>query len=109
MVRAGRLFNGAAFHDLANHSFATQGSLSYGWYDEKTFRPLLEVEIGATIDSGMFNGNQGNSLEESFWTIAIRAHPFTFETWNDQLSGQDFGPTYGGKLMMDLSFLLPAS
>lgn len=109
MVRAGRLFNGAAFHDLANHSFAAQGSLSYGWYDEKTFRPLLEVEIGATIDSGMFNGNQGNSLEESFWTIAIRAHPFTFETWNDQLSGQDFGPTYGGKLMMDLSFLLPDS
>ena len=107
MGRAGRLFNGAAFHDLANHSFAAQGSLSYGWYDEKTFRPLFEVEIGATIDSGMFNGNQGNALEESFWTIAIRAHPFTFETWNDQLSGQDFGPTYGGKLMMDLSFLLP--
>jgi len=36
-------------------------------------------------------------------------HPFTFETWNDQLNSKDFGPTYGGKIMMDLSFLLPDS
>ncbi|GJL68775.1 MAG: hypothetical protein NPIRA06_14100 [Nitrospirales bacterium] len=109
MVRAGRIFTGAAFHDLANYSFAAQGSLSYGWYDEKTFRPLLEVEIGATIDSGMFKGDRGDSLEERFWTVAVRAHPFTFETWNDQLNSKDFGPTYGAKVMMDLSFLLPES
>jgi hypothetical protein len=71
MVSAGRLSTGAAFHDLANHSFPAQGSLGYGWYDEKMFRPLFEVEIGTTIDSGMFNGNQGNSLEERFWIVAI--------------------------------------
>lgn len=109
MVRAGRISTGAAFHDLANHSVAAQSSLSYGWYDEKTFRPLLEVEIGVTIDSGMFKGDRGDSLEERFWTVAIRAHPFTFETWNDQLNSKDFGPTYGAKVMMDLSFLLPES
>jgi hypothetical protein len=107
MVRAGRVATGAAFRDLANASYSAQGSISYGWYDEQTFRPLMEVEVGATIDSGIFNGNQGNSLEERFWTVAIRAHPFTFETWNDQLNSKDFGPTYGAKIMMDLSFLLP--
>ena len=109
MVRAGRIATGAAFHDLANHSFAAQTSLSYGWYDEHTLQPLLELEAGVTIDSGMFNGDRGNSLEERFWTIAIHAHPFTFETWNDQLNSQDYGPTYGAKIMMDLSFLLPDS
>lgn len=107
MVRAGRVATGAAFRDLANASYSAQGSISYGWYDEQTFRPLMEVEVGATIDSGIFNGNNGNSLEERFWTVAIRAHPFTFETWNDQLNSKDFGPTYGAKIMMDLSFLLP--
>jgi len=109
MVRAGRIATGAAFHDLANHSFAAQGSISYGWYDEHTLQPLMELEAGVTIDSGMFNGERGDSLEERFWTVAIRAHPFTFETWNDQLNSQDFGPTYGAKVMMDVSFLLPDS
>jgi len=109
MVRASRIATGAAFHDLANSSYSAQGSISYGLYDDRTLQPLLEIEFGATIDSGMFNGDQGDSLEERFWTIAIRAHPFTFETWNDQLNSQDFGPTYGGKVMMDLYFLLPDS
>lgn len=109
MVRAGRIATGAAFRDLANHSFSAQGSISYGWYDEHTFQPWMEVEVGATIDSGVFNGKQGDSLEERFWTVAVRVHPFTFETWNDQLNSKDFGPTYGAKIMMDLSFLLPAS
>ncbi len=66
MVRAGRIFTGAAFHDLAHHSFAAQGSLSYGWYDENTFSPWFEVEIGATIDSGMFNGDQGDPWKNAF-------------------------------------------
>lgn len=109
MVRASRIATGAAFHDLANATYAAQGSVSYGWYDEKTLRPWFEVEIGATIDSGLFNGELGDSLEERFWTAALRAYPFTIETWNDQLNGKDYGPTYGGRLTMDLYFLLPKS
>ncbi|MCA9422365.1 MAG: hypothetical protein KC592_15185 [Nitrospira sp.] len=109
MVRAGRVATGAAFHDLANVSYSAQGSISYGWYDAQTLQPLVEIEVGATMDSGIFNGEGGDSLEERFWTIAIRIHPFTVETWNDQLNSKDFGPTYGGKVMMDLSFLLPDS
>ena len=109
MVRASRIFTGAAFHDLANAAYSAQGSISYGWYDEKTLHPWFEVEIGATIDSGMFNGVGGDSLEERFWTAALRAYPFTIETWNDQLNSKDYGPTYGGRLMMDLYFLLPDS
>jgi hypothetical protein len=86
MVRASRVATGAAFHDLANATYSAQGSISYGWYDEKTLHPWLEVEIGVTIDSGLFNGEMGDSLEERFWTAALRAYPFTFETWNDQLN-----------------------
>ncbi len=109
MVRAARIATGAAFHDLANAAYTAQGSISYGWYDEHTHRPWFEVELGATIDSGIFNGPMGDSLEERFWTAALRAYPFTFETWNDQLNSKDFGPTYGGRITMDLYFLLPDS
>lgn len=109
MVRAGRVATGAAFHDLANASYTAQGSISYGWYDTQSLRPWMEIEVGATIDSGIFNGAQGDSLEERFWTVAFRVHPFTFESWNDQLNSKDFGPTYGGRLMIDLYFLLPDS
>jgi len=109
MVRAGRIATGAAFHDLANTAYTAQGSISYGWYDFHSFRPWMEVEVGATIGSGIFNGDQGDSLEEQFWTLAVRIHPFTFESWNDQLGNKDFGPTYGGRLMIDLYFLLPES
>ena len=109
MVRASRVATGAAFHDLANATYSAQGSISYGWYDEKTLHPWFEVEIGATIDSGLFNGEMGDSLEERFWTAALRAYPFTIETWNDQLNGKDYGPTYGARLTMDLYFLLPKS
>lgn len=109
MVRASRIATGAAFHDLANSAYTAQGSISYGWYDEKTLRPLFELEVGATLDSGLFNDDQGYALEDRFWTVALRAHPFTIETWNDQLNSKDFGPTYGARLMMDVSFLLPES
>jgi hypothetical protein len=109
MVRAARIETGAAFHDLANTAYTAQGSISYGWYDKQTLHPWFEVELGATIDSGIFNGVLGDSLEERFWTAAIRAYPFTFETWNDQLNSKDYGPTYGARLTMDLYFLLPDS
>ncbi len=109
MVRGSLIGTGAAFHDLATGTFSAQGSISYGWYDERSFRPWMEVEVGATFDSGIFNGRSGNSLKERFWTIALRLHPITLETWNDQLNSKDFGPTYGAKLMMDLYCLLPDS
>ncbi len=109
MLRASRIATGAAFRDLANTAYTAQGSISYGWYDKHTLHPWFEVELGATLDSGIFNGELGDSLEERFWTAAIRAYPFTFETWNDQLNSKDFGPTYGARLTMDLYFLLPDS
>ncbi len=109
LLRASRIETGAAFHDLANVAYTAQGSISYGWYDTHTLRPWFEVELGATIDSGIFNGELGDSLEERFWTAALRAYPFTIETWNDQLNSKDFGPTYGARLTMDLYFLLPDS
>ncbi len=109
MVRAGRIFTGAAFHDLANTVYTAQGSISYGWYTPGTLRPWMEIEAGATFGSGIFNDDQGVSLGEQFWTLAFRVHPFTFESWNDQLGNKDFGPTYGGRLMIDLYFLLPNS
>ncbi len=109
MARASRIETGAAFHDLANVAYTAQGSISYGWYDKHTLRPWFEVEIGATIDSGIFNGELGDSLEERFWTAALRAYPFTIESWNDQLNSKDFGPTYGARLTMDLYFFLPDS
>ena len=109
MVRAGRIATGAAFHDLANTAYTAQGSISYGWYAPRTLRPWMEIEVGATIGSGMFNDDQGVALEEQFWTVAFRIHPFTFESWNDQLGNKDFGPTYGGRLMIDLYFLISDS
>jgi len=109
MVRVGRIATGAAFHDLANTAYTGQGSISYGWYNRHSHRPWMEIEVGATIGSGIFNDEQGNSIEEQFWTVAFRIHPFTFESWNDQLGNKDFGPTYGARLMIDLYFLLPES
>lgn len=109
MIRGGQIATGAAFHDLANQSFSAQGSLSYGWYDTRSLQALLEVELGATFDSGIFNGNTGGSLNERFWTLAVRGHPLSFETWNDQLNSKDFGPTFGARIMIDLLFLLPDS
>jgi len=109
MVRAGRIATGAAFHDLANTVYTAQASISYGWYTPGRLRPWMEIEAGATFGSGIFNDDQGVSLGEQFWTVAFRIHPFTFESWNDQLGNKDFGPTYGGRLMMDLYFLLPDS
>ena len=109
MVRGSLIGTGAAFHDLATGTFSAQGSISYGWYHEPSFRPWMEIEVGATFDSGIFNSRSGNSLQERFWTIALRIHPISLETWNDQLNSKDFGPTYGAKIMMDLYFLLPDS
>ncbi len=85
-----------------------RGSISYGWMRPDGY-PCFEIEVGATIDSGIFLDVFGDSLEERFYSLTIRAHPFTLETWNDQINKKDFGPTYGGRLMVELYTLLPES
>lgn len=106
MGRYGRIGSGAAFPDVASRSWLAQGSVALGWLTRHKV-PLLEFELGVTIDSGLFVDGRGDSLEERFWTFAIRAHPFRFETWNDQLNRKDFGPTYGASLMVELYQFLP--
>ncbi|GJL65780.1 MAG: hypothetical protein NPIRA05_07510 [Nitrospirales bacterium] len=108
MYRYSRIWEGAAFRALAPESHIAQGSVSYGWMRDDHF-PLFEVEVGVTLDSGIFLDVFGDSLEERFYSLAIRAHPFTLETWNDQLNRKDFGPTYGARLMIELYTFLPES
>jgi len=108
MYRYSRIWEGAAFRALAPETHIAQGSVSYGWMRDDHF-PLFEVEVGVTLDSGIFLDVFGDSLEERFYTLAIRAHPFTLETWNDQLNRKDFGPTYGARLMIELYTFLPDS
>ncbi|WP_447969647.1 hypothetical protein [Nitrospira sp. M1] len=108
MYRYSRVWEGAALRALAPESHIAQGSVSYGWMREDHF-PLFEVEVGVTLDSGIFLDVLGDSLEERFYSVAIRAHPFTLETWNDQLNSKDFGPTYGARLMIELYTFLPES
>ena len=108
MYRYSRVWEGAALHALAPESHVAQGSVSYGWLRDDHF-PLFEIELGATIDSGIFVDFRGDSLEERFYTLAIRAHPISIETWNDQINAKDFGPTYGVRLMFELYTFLPDS
>ena len=108
MYRYSRIWEGAALRALAPESHLAQGSISYGWIREDGY-PSFEVELGLTIDSGIFLDVFGDSLEERFYTLAIRAHPFTIETWNDQLNDKDFGPTYGARFMLELYTFLPDS
>ncbi|MCA9473373.1 MAG: hypothetical protein MRJ96_06710 [Nitrospirales bacterium] len=108
IYRYSRIWEGAAFRALASESHIAQGSLSYGWFRPDGF-PKFEVEFGVTIDSGIFLDVFGDSLEERFYSVAIRFHPITIETWNDQLNNKDFGPTYGARLMLELYTFLPKS
>ncbi len=108
MYRYSRIWEGAAFRALAPESHIAQGSMSYGWFRDDGF-PSFEIEVGVTIDSGIFLDVFGDSLEERFYSLAIRFHPFTIETWNDQLNSKDFGPTYGARIMIELYTFLPDS
>lgn len=107
IARYGRLYSGATFQEVAPQSYILQGSVSYGWHTGAQ-HPLLELELGATLDSGLFVDLKGDALEERFWTLALRAYPFTIETWNDQLNRKDFGPTYGVRLMMEVYWVFPS-
>lgn len=108
MYRYSGIWSGAAFRNLAKETHVVQGSITYGWLNAD-YSPIVEVEIGVTLNSGLFEDFKGDSLEERFWTLAIRVHPVTIETWNDQLNRKDFGPTYGLRLMVDLYSFLPES
>ena len=100
MARYGRVFSGAAFHDLAPQSYLAQGSVSIGQFNESN-AANWEVFAGITIDSGIYLDFQGDALEERFYSIGFRVWRLTFETWNDQINRKDYGPTYGTRLMVD--------
>ena len=108
MGRFGGIRTGAAFPDgtLSSQSYLAQGSVSWRLFDREKAEPWFEIEVGATIDSGMFLSAQGSKLEERFWSFGLRFHNLSFETWNDQLNRQDFGPTYGFRLTYNLYPLL---
>ncbi len=100
--RYSRLWSGAAYREVAPESFLVQASMSIGDYRGDPSRPLWEIEFTYTVDSGLFVASNGSTIEEQFASVALRVGFFTFETWNDSINGQDKGPTYGGKVMIDL-------
>jgi hypothetical protein len=106
MGRYGRLWSGAAYHEVAPHSFLGQVSVSVGDYSEDPFRPRWELEFAYTIDSGLFVDPSGHSIEQHFGSVALRIGFVTLETWNDSITHRDSGPTFGGKLAVDVFRLL---
>lgn len=105
MGRYSRLGTSAAYHEVAPQSYLGQISISVGDYSRNPFRPSWELEFAYTIDSGLFVSPSGNSIEEHFGSVALRVGFVTFESWNDTINGRDFGPTYGGRFMIDLFYL----
>ena len=97
--------NGAAFHDLAPQSYLVQTSIGWGISDYEGI-PFFDVEVGYTLDSGIFRDFKGNSLEERFWSLGFKVRHFSFETWNDQANRKDNGPTYGLRIGFDVYPLL---
>jgi len=104
MGRFGGIRTAAAFPEgtLNSQSYLGQASLSWGVYDPNGGEPFFELEFGATIDSGLFSSARGTTLEQRFWTAALRFRNFSMETWNDQLNRQDYGPTYGFRVTYNL-------
>ena len=105
MGRYSRLGTGAAFQELAPQSYLGQISMSVGDYSRDPFRPSWELEFGYTVDSGVFVSPSGKSIEQHFGSVALRIGFVTFESWNDTINGRDFGPTYGGRFMVDVFYL----
>jgi hypothetical protein len=101
MSRYGQLFKSSALNQVAGQSYIGQISVSVGDY-RRAVVPVWELELGVTIDSGLFVRPTGNSLEEKFGTIALRFPYGRFELWNDGIGFKDKGPTYGSTLMIDL-------
>ena len=65
-------------------------------------QPGWELEVGLTVDSGLFVDFKGDALEQRFGSVAIRFPYGFFETWNDLINRKDNGPTGGATLMFDL-------
>ncbi|MEY4704829.1 MAG: hypothetical protein RL042_1031 [Nitrospirota bacterium] len=103
--RYGRPFSGAAFHQVAPHSYLGQASIGIGNYRRKDCDIPWELEVGLTVDSGLFVDHRGDSLEERFVTLALHVSAVTFETWNDLINQKDYGPTFGARMTLDLLYL----
>ena len=103
MARYGRLFTGSAYSELAPHSLWGQFSISFADYrHQNCCPPRWGLEVGATIDSGIFVDSKGDSIEERFITVRINMPYVTVENWNDMINRKDFGPTFGLQVMVDL-------
>lgn len=103
MARYGRLFTGSAYSALAPHSILGQVSLSFADYrHQDCCPPRWGLELGATIDSGIFVDQKGDAVEERFITFKIKMPYVTLENWNDLINQKDFGPTFGLQAMFDL-------
>jgi hypothetical protein len=37
--------------------------------------------------------------------VALRYSAVTIETWNDAINQKDYGPTFGGRVTLDLLYL----
>lgn len=101
MGRYGRLYNSSAFPSIADNSYLGQISLSLGDYREKA-EPGWELEIGVSINSGLFVRPNNHAIGEKFGTIVLRFPYGRLEMWNDVINSKDRGPTYGGTLLFDV-------
>jgi hypothetical protein len=106
MARYGRLAGGSVYHSstIAANSYLGQVSVSLANYKdmEPGDPPRWELEIGYTIDSGLFVNPNGDSIRERFGSLTIRFPYGAFELWDDFVQGTDIGPTYGARLMFDV-------
>lgn len=99
--RYGQIANGSTLQAVAAQSYLGQVSLSVADYRSGS-RPRWELEVGASIDSGLFVDARGNSIEKTFGTIALRGPGVAIELWDDVISQKDEGPTFGGMIVIDL-------
>lgn len=105
LARYGRPFSGAAFHQVANHSYLGQVSVGIGNYRRNDCDVPWEIEIGLTADSGLFVDHRGSSINERFVTVALRYSAVMVESWNDAINQTDYGPTFGVRMTLDVLYL----
>ncbi|CAI4030358.1 hypothetical protein DNFV4_00786 [Nitrospira tepida] len=101
MGRYGQLAPGSGFQQVAGQSYLGQVSLSIGDYRSGS-PPRWELEVGASIDSGLFVDRRGNSIEQTYGTIALRGPGIHIELWDDVIADKDQGPTFGTTILIDL-------
>jgi hypothetical protein len=104
MGRYSRMYGGAAYKVVAPQTYLGQLSMSFSDYRDydPTTAPRWELEFTYTIDSGMFVGPRGESIEEQFISTAVRFPYGLLEFWNDFIGNKDYGQTYGIMLTFDL-------